>query len=309
MILGEALDAYLELARGPSTQMLEDNPEIHAAFNAAIHGDRAAWGTLFTHYHPTLMKVAHARAKSAEDAEDAVADVMVKIREGKFSHYKIETPQGVTAVLVRSVINAVKNKNRARKGLPAISIGAEPGEHEPAQPETGGGLPGAKKGKTTSLSPEQKQVVRERLGAIFKDAKLTDKEREFIGKFIGSDEGEVKDIAAPKALSSVAAEVWPEMKDKTRQIHAKRVKERFLKRFCTDKALCDLLPKGHMRDAPTSALRSTLGTFTPACKDVEGSCVEVVEFAVSRCIIEEDGLAADTIYDEVLRWIRASMAP
>jgi DNA-directed RNA polymerase specialized sigma24 family protein len=316
VIITEGLDAYLALVRGPTKRLLEDNPEIHAAFLQAISGSKEAMAKLYTHYLPTLTRLARARAKNAEDAEDAVHDVLTRIMQGKFAAYKPETPQGVTAILMRSVINAVKNKNRARKGLPPVAIGpeAEAGEHDPAAPEKGERV-GTAKGKTTRLSEPEKETVRAAIGRALQAAKLTDKEQEFIKRIVGSGEGLTG--AAPGKEASVAAEIWPEkagLKDpsdptkgykSTIRVHAKRVKERFLKSLCGDKELNALLPTGHAREKETSALHATIKGFKSLCAE------EVILFAEALdlpCYISEGHLDADKVYDEVIGWVRASVA-
>lgn len=306
MLITEGVEAYFTLVRGPTAQLLEDNPQIHAAFQAAIHGNAQGFEVLYRHYYPTLLRLAKARAKSAEDAEDAVQDVLLKIHAGKFAHYKIDKPQGVTAVLMRSVINAAKNKNRALRGKSDVAVGDDEGEHDPAS-STGATEPLAlAKGRTTKLTEPEKKVVRDAVAAALKSAKLTDQERAFIQKFIGTGD-EVNDISGTGSeglgrASAIAAEVWPEMKETTRKVHAKRVKERFLRRFCDDPALGKLIAAGRARTKASSALHSTLGAFQAACD--EG----VIRVGSTLGLIEDREADADKVYEKVIGWIRVSIA-
>lgn len=311
MLIIEAVFAVLDLLRGPSQKLLEDNPELHAAFQSALAGDRNAFAKLYTHYMPSLMRVANSRTKSPEDAEEAVHDVLVKIMSGEMGHANVTTPQGLTGYLMRAVRNAVSNKTRAAKSGPSAkgtvvdpetgevkkkryklkgkSIGADPeaGEVDPTSASAGQRF-GEPTGKTTGLSDDEKKLVRMAFDQAMKNAKLGEKEHEFLQKFIGSGE-DLRDISGTGEgagrAAALAAEVWPDMHNTTRKIHAGRVRDRFLKQFCGDKALNALIPTGHARETASAAFHTTLGRFKSACDEAVQSGAYDKAFVLAEDLI------------------------
>jgi len=321
VLIVEAVWAALDLLRGPSQKLLEDNPELHAAFQSALAGDRNAFAKLYTHYMPSLLRVANSRTKSPEDAEEAVHDVLVKIMSGEMGHANVTTPQGLTGYLMRAVRNAVSNKSRAAKAGPsakgtvvdpetgevkqkryklkAKSIGADPeaGEVDPTAASAGQRF-GEPTGKTTGLNDDEKKIVHMALDQAMTSAKLGDKERDFLQRLIGSGE-DLRDITGTGAgagrAAKLAAEVWPEMQDKSRQVHAKRIRDRFLKQFCGDKALNALIPTGHSRETASSAFHTTLGQFKSACDEAIQSGVFDKAFLLAEDLIHRAGSRRGTL--------------
>lgn len=87
----------------------------------------------------------------------------------------------------------------------------------------------------------------------------------------------------------------PEQKDPANW--GSKVKKRFLKRFCANKAICDML-----RTAAPDAKRRA----KKFCARVAGSCVEVAEvfYALNPLLEADDDITDGAMEDAVLRWIR-----
>ena len=301
MLVVEAIQSYFELLRATPERLTEDT-ELKELVVKATLGNQAALGDLYMRYRKSLFKVARAKANNSDDAEDAVNDVFLRIAQGKFAGYgqRVQSGEkeakGIVPLLMRSVINAVKNAKRSQATRKAVSIGGGGDDDDrvvdPAAPEK----------DEPGLTTKEREVVRSAVDRAIDQAKLTPQERDYVSLLLKGDDG-LADITELGKQTTLAKKIWPEKKDKTAIVHARRVTDRFLKQFCTDKSLCALLPSGKLRDSKSSFFHAAL---KPACKDVEDSCIETAEFAFSCSLVESAGAKnPDAVAGAILEWIRA----
>jgi DNA-directed RNA polymerase specialized sigma24 family protein len=317
MLLQEAVESYFRLAHNQTEDKGADLPDL---LQRAAQGDKDAVNEVFLRYHDELLRVAKARAKNKADAEEVVQDLYVKLAETPVLQRfwaKVQTKQRVPAdlisVLKTALINQLKNVHTKKS---AQSLATDPSAK---------GGPG--------LSDADKQVVRTVLRRALEKAKLSDDERKFIELLIVSKEGEVSapehrgDIMTAAKQAGLKA---PGGGDAT-NVQAQRVRDRFLKQFCNDKELRDLLPGGRKRTAMSSFFRKNIKAVCPESESdsdctkkhghtVFGRCIDdttrrqidddfrpVFEFAAQLAEDNSD-LTSDAASDRVLLWIAEQLS-
>jgi len=212
--------------------------------------------------------------KNVDDAEDVVQDALtaVLVKPDALKRFAAD-PKGVIPFLHATV----KNKALNKRGKNARSRSTA----DPSQlPATGRG----------ALGPKAKQVVRDAIKRALKTASLSKQEREFLAAMFGGEEIEGTHYGAAGKLGQKAGLSSPQQT---------RARDKFLKKLCTDRELCDLIPSGRAR----SGSKKLPGLPTNICQRVAGSCVE--EFAASIYGLQEDApwLRGDAAAELVLSWI------
>jgi hypothetical protein len=309
VLIRESVESYLFLSR---CQLEGKGDDIGELIQKAAGGDSAAVGEIFVRYQPDLLRVAKSRARQVGDAEDAVQDVFLKLSESpllKTFQAKVEKgqrkPREIIATLKTAVINQLKNvaSAQAKRGMTHRST-------SDVNPASGSiGSIGHSGGKTTKLSKVERDVVKRVLQRTLKQANLSKKERRFIELLVVDKTGGIKEPGHGMTAKVVnAIGLKPSKGGQSPLTNANRVKERFLKLFCKDRELRDLLPTGHARAAGSSHFRKDLKAV---CEDEE--FWPVIEFAAATHHIDENlsitfgWLTPDSATDLVLSWIRSQL--
>lgn len=275
MLIHEATDAYLSMVRLDEARV---QPPSQETLDKAIKGDKEALADLYTRYEPELRRVARSRARGMDDlaVQDIVQDFFVKkILSGKLLKAFNGQPKDLIKLMVRALINDVRNANQATRRS-ALKHKAMTGT------ETA----------STSSPGSTAQAVRAAFQKILKDYDST--EANFIRALMVSPEGAVG--GGKGSIGTLAAKYAP--KSVTNKANwGTKAKKRFLKRFCADQGICRLL-----RSASPAA-KAKAKTF---CKGVKGACVEMVEvFFVLHPLLEgESEITEDLMEQSVLNWIR-----
>ncbi|HOB49058.1 MAG TPA: RNA polymerase sigma factor SigM [Mycobacterium sp.] len=104
----------------------DSDPRSDAALlTAHVAGDRQAFGALFTRHRPRLYRLARARSRTAEDAEDLVQEAMLgALRTAR--HFRYDSAVG--SWLYQIVVNACADRRRRDTVRPA------PGPLDESQP-------------------------------------------------------------------------------------------------------------------------------------------------------------------------------
>jgi DNA-directed RNA polymerase specialized sigma24 family protein len=266
---------------------------------AAGNGD--AFTRLYNKYSPVLKQAAKGKAKGAavSQVDDIVQNTWLKFYEKELGKIAKKIADGqkdpgfLVAVLKRSVMNATMdaNKKAARKGLSYHAKGIEP---------SSAGRPRQEK----KLGVGSRKIIRAAFKRALAKANLKPNERIFIGMLFGGGEG----FAAPKYGSIVPiakkAGIGKGKIDKQVGALANKTKTKFLKHFCNDKELCDLLPhyKGKLGRAKTKGVKIP-GLGANVCKDV-GVCTEFFwKLSGDHFIVEDESIAEDL----VLSWLMGAL--
>jgi DNA-directed RNA polymerase specialized sigma24 family protein len=285
--LVEAVDATLYFSR---FRLAEASESVKSLVAKAVNGDKDAFATLFAKLTPKLKAVIRRKSRGMQetDVEDVLADVWLGVVSKGLDKHKAK-PEGLIPYLVKSV------KNRAiTAGKKASRYGST---HLPVQP---GAIGIAKKG---GLSEKEKKVVRAAVTRALAAAKLSKQEKALIVQMFGVAGNELKlpDYGKDLEIAKAAG-----VGGKKGSVSSKltRAKKKFLQQFCTDQALCDLIPSGHRRDLE----KKIPGLGVNVCKDVPGSCVE--EFAAGLLgLTEEDARIEESEAEElVLSWLTEVLA-
>ena len=285
MLIHEAVDALLTLHRSHLDEAVKAPDE--ATLKKAAAGDQQAVSDIFGLYYGEMMKVAKGRARglSHDEVEDVVSDFFADkvVKGGAIKSFiaKGGKPKDLVRFFARSVMNATSsaNQNKARHGLRHKEMtGAE------AQPDRG----------STSVATS---TVRSAMKDILDAPGVPAAERQFLKALMLDPSGAAS--GGKGSIGKLAKQHFPGAKDPANT--GTKVKKRFLKRFCSNKAICDLL-----KDAAPSA-RQKAKAF---CAGVPGACVEVMEigFALNPLLEAEGDMSEDVMEDLVLGWIREHLA-
>lgn len=297
MLIIESVGQYLTDVRALNESKLDD------LIVKAAEGDSGAFEQLHRKFVGPLTQVAKTKAKGAAkaDVDDIVQETFLKFFTTELPKFaeKLKT-KGVRATdlrgwLQRVVINAVIDANRkaARKGISHRRIG----DDEPAAGEVAGG-------SEKHLGERAKKVVRAAYKRALAKAKLKPAERKFIMALFGHTEFKVPEHGDLTPAAKQAG-LGKGKTDKQIGAIANKAKKKFLKFFCTDKELCDLLPsfkgeRGRARDV-TKKIPGLGGNI---CKD---HACEEVEFLVGLLGEEYAGFDQGSAQDLVLSWIARNL--
>jgi len=269
-LMEEAVDALLYFGRFDLSEAAEKLADL---VTKAAAGDRDAFAALMRRLEPKLRAVIKARSRGSlqpADVDDVLQSVWVEVFE-KGVLQKLNSPEGVVPMLNAIAKNMTLNaaQLRARQGATSRRAAIAPGA-------TGVAKPGRRRGGG-QLSSADKKIVRKAVTRGLAKAKLAPDERMFIAMAFGLTPGGEAQLPDYGSDVERAKKVGKTGNDKTLSAWSSRVKRRFLRHFCTDKELCDLLPSGRSR----SRTNQIPGLGQNACKNVKDSCVEdeVVAFA------------------------------
>ena len=108
--------------------------QVAEALSAAREGDSEAWGQLYRQYAPAIFRFCRRAMPTREDAEDATADIFIKVHE-KLGQYDSSRPFG--AWLYRVAGNHcwdMLRRRRIRQDLETEDVDTMPLEHpDPGQ--------------------------------------------------------------------------------------------------------------------------------------------------------------------------------
>lgn len=273
-LMEQAVDAVLYFGRFRLEEATEKLVDI---VTKAAGGDHDAFSALMQRLDSKLRATIRVRSRgtlNGSDIDDVLQDVWMEVW-AKGVLKKLTSPEGVVpllnAIAKNKAINASKAKARAgakrtsASDIAPVSIGV-------TKAGRGGG----------QLSAADKKIVRKAVTKALAKAKLKPDERLFVSMLFGTTPGGVLQIPGKQVPGSAqdvarAKRAGRTGADKTISAWASRIKRKFLRHFCTDRDLCDLLPSGRAR----SQLTKIPGLGQNACKNVKGSCMddEVVAFA------------------------------
>lgn len=292
MLLVEAVDAYLYLARMTPTLAESEDAGIGEIAAKAALGDGNAIGQLFVHYQRPLTKIAAAMV-GADLAQDVVQDIFVRMSKGSFAkHAPAFKADGRSAWLM--LASAVKNLSRNV---------IQKRSHEKPMATTGDD-------DEATLEPEDRpqsgpsaaevSVVAKALQRAKENAKLSPAEHGFIDALLaaGALTGGQTKGAAGVSIKDLAQKFWPDKAVNAAEVSAVRARKRFLSQLCQDPEINRLLPTGHARSAKSSFFGAK---FKPLCDE---QVDPVLRFAAQLGLLSADSPNnVDRIYEDVLRWV------
>jgi DNA-directed RNA polymerase specialized sigma24 family protein len=298
----QAVDAALFFGR---FRLEEASGRLVDLVKRAATGDAGAFNSLIIKLEPRLRATARARSRgslSDYDIDDVLQNTwMEMMKPGALAKFA-DKPEGLVpfmhAIVKNKTINMSKAKTRAGKTYRSM------GKLVPAAP--GVALTGRGRGK---LSAAEKKVVRRAVNRALAKAALTDKERMFIAMLFGGEDvvpGYGRDVKLAKKVGVETGKTHKTVPGVG--AWAYKTKQKFLRHFCTDQELCDLLPSGR---ALTKAVKIP-GLGQNACKGVKDSCTEseVTVFAHRAHLLDEDHPKIDEgkAVELVLSWLTEVLA-
>ncbi len=285
MLIHEAVEAILTLHRSHLDEAVQ--PPSDETLKKAAAGDKDALGDIYSRYYDELVKAARGRARgmSPDEVEDVVSDFFThKVLGGNALQSfvgKGGKPHDLVRFLARSVQNAVINKTKSPEKKHVELTGGETSSKKDSSGHTAG-------------------VVRKAVHQTLDAPGIPAAEKQFLKSLLLSPEGGVS--GGKGNIGKLAAQHAP-VGHKDPANWGTKVKKRFLQRFCTNRAICDLV-----KDAAPSA-RQKAKAF---CASVPGACIEVVEVAFAASALMETQLEAEVELSEddademVLAWMRGT---
>lgn len=298
MLITDAVEAYLYMTRlTPALAESQDQAIGEIAAKAAL-GDGAAVGEIYMRYLSSLTAIA--RGIVGPNAEDVVQEIFTRLVQGKFAKmaptFKADGRSVFATLATAARREAINSKKRQAKAGGSLTP-SDDYRIDPADPTS--------THDDTTLSTDERQLVRTVVQRAIDQSKLTSQERKYIEALLGRPGEEVKDITRffssatdvdrdEKTLQDIARSIWPEKTANAAGVTGNRVRARFLKQFCDDPELLKLLPGGK------ASLRDK--QLKPVCAEGE----DPVLFVAKQLDIVTEGAESDRdrAYAGVLRWVR-----
>lgn len=276
-LMEQAIDATLYFGR---FRLEEADRRLADIIKKAAAGDTDAFNSLVIKLEPKLRATARARSRgvlSDDDIDDVMQDAWMEMMKPAVLDKFADDPGGLVPFMHSVVKNKTINMGRAkaRAGKTYKHIGVDPATLGAMKAGRGGG----------KLSAAERRIVRKAVTKALAKAKLTPQERMFVAMLFG--QGDVPEYGGDVAKAGLVGIRTGKTHKTVKGVGtwAFKAKRKFLRHFCTDKALCDLLPSGRGRTKVTKIP----GLGAGACKGVEGSCVEsdAATFAHRVCLLDE----------------------
>lgn len=287
LLTEEAVAAYLDVARWEQVTEAEDKEKIAELVKGAAAGDKQAAGDLYTMYWDKI--VSAVRGKSGLDpsaAEDAAQAAMMKtLMKPDYVKKFVAKPGELIRGLMRVSINQGLDAKRKQKTR---------GAYEIQTTDVEAGASSAKGGRLSTVKRDRvRKAVRDSLRGLQGDAK------KFVTELLFDREGNLKPDTKGE-LATLAVKYSPSKDPKKAGDWGAQQKRRFLKKLCTNQALCAVI----------------LGTRAAKdakfiCKGVKDSCAEALEqLAGLHDLVEgsEQWLTEEVATDIVLSWLRGVVA-
>ena len=304
-LMEEAVDALFYFGR---FRMEEATEKLADTLTKAAAGDSDAFTSLMLQLEPKLRATIKARTHGSlqpSEIDDVMQSVWVEVFE-KGLLQKVAGPRNLMALLSTVAKNKAINasKEKAKAGVTHRSTTAL-GPLSPGVVKAGRGA--------SQLSMAQKKIVRKAVTKALAKAKLKPEERLYVSMLFGMDPGGDLHVADYGGDLERAKKAGMTGSDNSISSRATRIKLKFLRHFCTDRELCDLLPPGRAR----TQITKIAGLGQNACKGVKDTCMDdedaddvVTEFAYRIGALSEadpqnvEGDAGEL----VLSWLTETLA-